>query len=114
MWRMERECIDLVKPGLPLAKLIERASEIANRHPLGRYFSPHLGHSVGITSHEWPVIEPGVSGELRENMVITIEPGIYVPGLGGVRMEDEVLVTACGHEILTGLKEEVFEFAMDS
>lgn len=109
VFRMERECIALVKPGFPLSELMKKVSEIAGGHPYGKYFNPHLGHSVGITSHEWPIIEPGVQGVLEENMVITIEPGVYIPGIGGVRIEDEILVTPDGHEILTGLEKEVFE-----
>lgn len=108
VWRIERSCIGMIRPGLALAALVERAQAIAGGHRFGSRYNPHLGHSVGITSHEWPTIEPGVTGELRENMVITIEPGIYVPGIGGVRIEDEVLVTADGCELLTGLAAEEF------
>lgn len=108
VWKMERECIGMIKPGLSFAALLEKACEIADGHPYGSYFNPHLGHSVGINSHEWPIVEPGVSKELilEENMVITVEPGIYIPGIGGVRIEDEILVTASGYELLTGLKTE--------
>lgn len=106
VWKMERECISLIKPDLPMEQLMEKVFEIAKGHPYGKYFNPHLGHSVGITSHEWPIIEPGVTETLRENMVITVEPGVYIPGMGGVRIEDEILVTKDGYEILTGLKEE--------
>lgn len=105
---MESECIKMVRPDLPMQELLKKAADIAAGHPYGKYFNPHLGHSVGITSHEWPTIDENVSGRLQENMVITIEPGVYVPGLGGVRIEDEVLVTERGYEILTGLKEETF------
>lgn len=106
VWKMERECISIIKPGLPMYTLMDKAYETAEGHPYGRYFNPHLGHSVGITSHEWPVIEPGVTETIRENMVITIEPGVYIPGFGGVRIEDEILVTSSGYEILTGLSSE--------
>lgn len=106
VWRMERECISILKPGLPMSALIDKVYETVEGHPYGRYFNPHLGHSVGITSHEWPIIESGVAETIRENMVITIEPGIYIPGIGGVRIEDEILVTSSGYEILTGLSLE--------
>ena len=53
-------------------------------------------------------IVPGVQGCLEENMVLTIEPGVYVPGVGGIRIEDEILVTSEGPEILTGLRTERF------
>lgn len=103
---MERELISRIKPGTSMAELVELAGELAAKSPYGKYYNPHLGHSVGITSHEWPIMEPGIEGELQENMVITIEPGMYVPGIGGVRIEDEILVTGDGYEILTGLADE--------
>ena len=106
VWKMERGCIEMIRPGIPMADLVHKAEEISSQHPFGKYYNPHLGHSIGITSHEWPTIEPGVTGVLQENMVITIEPGVYVPGLGGVRIEDEILVTKDGYEVLTGLSKE--------
>lgn len=106
VWNVERSCIRQIRPGVSLSALVERMEELAKEHPLGKFLKTHLGHSVGITSHEPPVIEPGVSGTLEAGMVITIEPGAYIPGLGGVRIEDEILVTEGGYEILTGLKEE--------
>ncbi len=106
VWCIQRECIAMIKPGLPMSRLVKKAFEIAEKHPYGKFLNPHLGHSVGITSHEWPVIEPGVKEIFQKNMVITIEPGVYLPGLGGVRIEDEILVTEYGYELLTGLKEE--------
>ncbi len=108
VWQIERECIARVRPGVNLKDLMECAGDMLKGHPLKPFFNPYLGHSIGLNSQEWPSIVPGADMELQENMVITIEPGIYVPGLGGVRIEDEVWVTADGHEILTGLSEEGF------
>ncbi len=107
VWEMERACIRLVKPGIPMSDLIACAAEVAAESPFGTYSNPHLGHSIGITCHEWPVLEPCVTETVAENMVFTLEPGIYVPGIGGVRIENEILVTADGCDVLTGLKKEV-------
>jgi len=111
VWRIERACIGLIRPGVGLQQLMEQAMKVIHGHPYARWFNPYLGHSIGLNSQEWPAIVPGAGEVLQENMVITIEPGVYVPGVGGVRIEDEVLVTACGHEILTGLREETFVIA---
>lgn len=108
VWKIERECIAGIRPGVRLGELMERAQNVLGDHPLKSWFHPYLGHSIGINSQEWPAIVPGERLALQENMVITIEPGIYVPGVGGVRIEDEVLVTEDGYEILTGLSEEGF------
>ena len=73
----------------------------------GDYFGHGTGHGVGLEVHENPVIGPESEDILEEGMVFTIEPGIYIPGWGGVRIEDMVLVTGSGCEVLTGLSKEV-------
>lgn len=106
VWKVERTCIRRIRPGVSMSELMDCAWQVLEGYPLAQWFNPYLGHSIGISSQEYPAIVAGEQTVLQENMVITIEPGIYVPGLGGVRIEDEVLVTADGHEILTGLEQE--------
>ena len=108
VWHIERACIQMIRPGVRFQQLMDQAMKVIHGHPYARWFNPYLGHSIGINSQEWPAIVPGAEDVLRENMVVTIEPGVYVPGVGGVRIEDEVLVTANGYEILTGLRDEEF------
>ncbi len=108
VWKIERACIDKIRPGATYKDLMSQAMEMVAGHPWEQWFNPFLGHSLGIGSQEWPSIVPTAEQTLQENMVITIEPGIYIPGFGGLRIEDMVLVTGTGHEILTGLEEETF------
>lgn len=106
---IEQACIRQIRPGIKVSELMQTALSIANQHPLGRWFNPYLGHSIGLASSEWPLLKVGVEATLEAGMVLTIEPGVYLPGIGGVRIEDEVLVTEMGHEVWTGLQEEGFE-----
>lgn len=71
-----------------------------------QYYYPGLGHGVGLDIHELPFIKNTCEFTYKPGMVVTIEPGIYIPGKGGLRIEDTVLITEDGNEILTGFSKE--------
>lgn len=79
------------------------------KHDRAQYFTHALGHGTGLEIHEEPVLAPRSSGVLAENMIVTVEPGLYIEGKYGVRIEDSVAVTADGCEILTKTPKELME-----
>lgn len=93
--------IKAVRAGARISQIDKIARQYIAKKGLRALFAHALGHGVGREVHEYPSISPRNQDILKEGMVFTIEPGVYVPGLGGIRVEDMVLVTKNGHEVLT-------------
>jgi len=93
--------ISRVEPGMPLREIDAAARELIAEAGYGDYFGHGLGHGVGLAVHEYPTVSPRSEEVAREGMVFTVEPGIYIPEVGGVRIEDMVQVTGDGCRPLT-------------
>jgi len=91
----------IASPKVKASELDAVACEVLAEYGFEEYFVHGLGHGVGIDIHEPPSIEPSSNEELRAGNVITIEPGVYIPGVGGVRIEDTYLITDSGLVKLT-------------
>lgn len=102
----EERAVAAVRPGVRAADLDALAREVLAGHGLAEYFAHSLGHGVGLAVHEAPGLNATSDEVLASGMVITIEPGVYLPGVGGVRIEDLVLVTGDGHEVLSRAPKE--------
>lgn len=107
----QQAAIEAVRPGVTTTAVDAAARNVLERHQLGEAFGHGTGHGLGLEVHEEPRLTrprqdvPPVP--LEPGMVFTIEPGAYIPGLGGVRIEDDVLVTQTGCEVLTSVPREL-------
>jgi Xaa-Pro dipeptidase len=94
-----------------LASAVDRAArEVINSAGFGEYFTHRTGHGLGIEAHEAPYIRGDNDTPLEPGMVFTVEPGIYLPGLGGVRIEDDLVISDEGAYSLTNLPREVLPY----
>ena len=104
----QKTAIKAIKIGIPLSKLDAVARNIIRKAGYGEYFGHSLGHGVGLNVHEAPRVSKKSKDKVIPGMVFTIEPAIYLPNLGGVRIEDMVLVTDKGIELITRSPYEKF------
>ena len=103
----QQAAIAAIRPGIRACDVDAVARKMIAAEGLGEYF-PHLtGHGVGLSTHEPPILDRNVEMVLEPGMVVTVEPGIYLPGVGAARVEDMVLVTPTGHELLTATSREL-------
>jgi len=100
-----------VRAGAPARKVDEAARRSLKKRKLDRAFMHSTGHGLGLEIHESPRIGRTSDDTLEAGMVITIEPGAYLAGFGGVRIEDTILVTETGAEILTPTGKELLVLA---
>lgn len=99
--------IDAVRPGAMFSDIDKAARKLIDQAGYGKYFGHGTGHGVGLNVHEAPAISPNSKGMAEEGMVFTIEPGIYIPRHGGVRIEDMVVVTRGGCRVLTKIPKDL-------
>lgn len=99
--------LDLCKKGTVLGDLDKTARKIITDAGYGKFFPHRIGHGLGSEVHELPSLNEKNKEQLKVGMTFTIEPGIYVPNVGGVRIEDEVLITDQGYECLTTYPKEL-------
>lgn len=101
LWKAEETMISMIKPGVRFSDLFKAGMKIVRGTADPNFERKHLGHGLGLITEEEPVIGPKNSSFLEENMVLSVEVPYYWTGVGGFNVEDVVLVTSHGHEILT-------------
>jgi len=110
VWEALETATCAVKNNIICANLYQAAREVFQREGVAENFVHSLGHGVGIEIHEGPFLRAANQTPLQTGEIITIEPGLYFPGWGGVRIEDCVLVTAREPEVLTHFRRDLFAF----
>jgi Xaa-Pro aminopeptidase len=106
-YEAQQKAIKAVKPGVAAEEIDKAARNYITQKGYDKYF-PHLtGHGLGLSIHEMPIVHIGSKIVMEPGMIVTIEPGVYVEGLGAARVEDMVLVTDGGYELLTNAPREL-------
>jgi Xaa-Pro aminopeptidase len=111
--RAQEMALRTVRPGIKGHDVDAAARSVLIEAGLNEYFVHGLGHGLGLQVHEAPSLRTDSTDELQAGMVVTIEPGVYLPGWGGVRIEDDVLVTPDGCEVLTSVPKDLAAATID-
>jgi Xaa-Pro aminopeptidase len=107
--RANQKAIRVAKAGMDGYDLDKVARDIIKNAGYGPKFGHGLGHGVGMEVHGFPRVSRLVHAKLKPNMVVTIEPGVYIPGWGGVRIEDDICIKRDGCEVMTSFPKELIE-----
>ena len=105
--RAQQNALSAIKPGTLCADVDRQARTVIEQAGHGRHFGHATGHGIGLMVHEGPSLSALSKERIRKGMVVTVEPGVYLTGWGGVRIEDIVLVTEKGCQILTSLTQDL-------
>ena len=105
VWEAQERAFQAVREGIQAGEIDAMARKTIEEAGYGKYFTHRTGHGLGLDVHEEPYIGPGEETVLENGMTFTIEPGIYVPGLGGVRIEDDVVVERRGRKLTKAERE---------
>ena len=109
--KAQRNAIQMVRPGVTAGEIDYAARHIIEKAGYGEYFTHRLGHGIGKSIHEYPNIMQGNELVLKEGMCFSIEPGIYLPDVAGVRIEDCLVVTEDGCELFTHTSKEYMDLS---
>jgi len=105
--RAQERALSRLRPGVRASDVDAEARAVISDAGFGPFFNHGLGHGIGLEIHEAPMMKPGSTAVLQAGMVVTVEPGIYLADWGGVRIEDDVLITPDGCEVLTSVPREL-------
>ncbi len=105
--KAQQNCLDNIKAGISCKDGDEFARKVINDSGYGKYFTHSTGHGVGVEIHEFPNLSPASDSILQIGNIVTVEPGIYIPGSFGVRIEDMALITDIGCKNLTNSPKEL-------
>ena len=107
--KAQRRAISRARAKMRACDLDRTARDLIDRAGYGKYFGHGLGHGIGLVVHDNPAVNPANQVQLEPGMVITIEPGVYLPNWGGVRIEDDILITPRGSQTLTKSEKSLIE-----
>ena len=106
----QQAALDFIKPGVTAREVDRAAREVIEKAGYGEYFNHRLGHGIGMDVHEFPSIMEGNDMIIEEGMCFSVEPGIYIPGKVGVRIEDCGVVTKDGFDLFTSTSKDLLYF----
>jgi Xaa-Pro aminopeptidase len=105
--KAQEQAIAAIRPGALMSEVDAAARQVIAKAGYGKHFGHGLGHGFGLEIHEAPRLAATAQGVLKPGMVVTVEPGIYLANWGGIRIEDDILVTRDGHEVLSSLPRDL-------